>query len=149
MTESAVNAYRTRPACRRAGLWAGLWMLGACASPGAAAQGLPMVRDCAPGGFVGFPETVWTAEATAVIDGDSFCLGEAEIRLRRFNAPEWDEPGGPEARAVLAQILAARGPVTCEAKARHGDRVIAACTLADGESLDDALRNAETPRDGP
>ncbi|MBI1401441.1 hypothetical protein [Hyphomonas sp.] len=116
-----------------------LFGLAACASAPAPPH-LPEVRDCAPGAFVALPEPVWTAPATAVIDGDSFCMGAAEIRLQGYSAPEWDAPGGPEARARLAELLAARGPVTCTAKARSYDRVIAACTLPDGERLEAVLK---------
>jgi micrococcal nuclease len=124
-----------------------LALVTACAAP-ARPEPLPIVRDCAPGGFVALREPVWTGAATAIIDGDSFCLGEAEIRLQRFDAPEWDEAGGPEARDALGALLA-RGPVTCEARARSYDRVIAACSLVDGKRIEDALKVATRARDGP
>lgn len=107
----------------------------------AAALPLAVVRDCAPG-FVAAPAPVWTAEASAVIDGDSFCLGEVEIRLARYSAPEWDEPGGPDARARTLLILQAHGPLTCTSRARSYDRVIADCVLADGRDLADVLKGA-------
>lgn len=104
---------------------------------------LPIVRDCAPG-FVAAPERVWTAPVSAVIDGDSFCLaqpgGDVEIRIARYNAPEWDEPGGDAARARTGEILRLGSPLTCTSRARSYDRVIADCQLADGRDLADVLK---------
>lgn len=121
-------------------------LLAACAAPDAAPQPaqLPVIRDCAPG-FTRNETKVWTGAPTAVIDGDSFCMGDVEVRLRRFNAPEWDEPGGPEATERLRALLSASPSVTCEGFARHGDRVIAECTLADGRSLDRTLKAGDRP----
>lgn len=100
---------------------------------------LPVVRDCAPG-FVAAPGAVWTAPATAVIDSDSFCLEDVEIRIARYSAPEWDEPGGAEARARTGEILAAGNPLTCTSRARSYDRVVADCELADGRDLAAVLK---------
>lgn len=120
-----------------------LLVLAACAAPApvATAAPLPYVADCSPDDPRN-PSKVWTAMATAVIDGDSFCMGEVEIRTRRYDAPEWNEPGGPEARERLRDILSASGPLTCEGFARSYDRIIAACTLSDGRGLDKALKEA-------
>lgn len=123
----------------------GLVLAGCAARPPEAvpvAEPLPVVRDCAPG-FVAAPEAVWTGEASAVIDGDSFCMGEVEIRLARYSAPEWDAPGGPEARARTLLILQAHGPLTCASRARSYDRVIADCQLADGRDLAGVLKGGE------
>ncbi|MEO0642815.1 MAG: hypothetical protein AAFY47_05265 [Pseudomonadota bacterium] len=107
---------------------------------------LAKVRDCADGPFVPSPALVWTAHATAIIDGDSFCMGAVEIRTQRWNAPEWNEPGGERVAADLAALLAAYGPLTCEAKARSYDRVIARCSLSDGTELRSAMRAIATFR---
>lgn len=110
-----------------------------------APEALPIVRDCAPD-YVAAPARVWTAPASAVIDGDSFCLsregGDVEIRIARYSAPEWDEPGGPEARRRTAAILQTHGPLTCTSRARSYDRVVADCALADGRDLASVLKGA-------
>lgn len=119
--------------------------LSACVSApevASVAEPLPVVRDCAPG-FVAAPEPVWTAPATAVIDGDSFCLGEVEIRIARYSAPEWDQPGGAEARDRTGGILAGGNPLTCTSRARSYDRVVADCLLADGRDLAKTLKGGE------
>jgi endonuclease YncB( thermonuclease family) len=63
---------------------------------------------------------VRAVEVVRVIDGDTFVcdvdLGfyvraRMSCRLAGINAPEHDEPGGPEARAALAELLR-RGFVT-------------------------------------
>lgn len=113
--------------------FSGLISLQAHAAP------LPVVRDCAPG-FVRNPTKVWSAQPTAVIDGDSFCMGDVEVRMRRFNAPEWNEPGGPEAREKLRRLLSGKGKITCEGFGRSGDRVVASCKLRDGRSIDQLMK---------
>lgn len=102
------------------------------------AEPLPIVRDCSRDDP--FPERHFSGRATAVIDGDSFCLGDFEIRLRRFNAPEWNEPGGPEATARLSAVLGQAGELACEGFARSWDRVIAECHLSDGRELGAVLK---------
>ena len=72
-------------------------------------------------------------------------MATVEIRIARYSAPEWDEPGGPEARARMAEILRAGGPVTCASRARSYDRLIADCRLADGRDLADTLKAAGQP----
>lgn len=109
---------------------------------GVAPPKLDTVRDCAPGGFVPAPSDPWTDRATAIIDGDSFCMDEVEIRTQRWNTSEWDEDMGAETARVLALILQFRGPLTCAPKARSYDRVIALCTLADGTPLHEAMKEA-------
>lgn len=114
-------------------------MSAGCTSRPPAREPLPLVRDCSDANVVPARGTTIVSAATAVIDGDSFCLGEIEIRLRDFNAPEWDEPGGAEARARLADLLGSAGQVTCEIKARSYDRALGVCRLADGAPLRDRL----------
>lgn len=62
---------------------------------------------------------------TRVIDGDTFYVqgpdGRDRVRLRRINAPELDEPGGPEAKAALEQrLLHKRIHLTIYARDRYG-----------------------------
>ncbi len=70
----------------------------------------------------------WTV--VRVTDGDTFIVqndaGKRErVRLRRVNAPELDEPGGPEARDALeAALLGKRIKLTIYARDKWG-RIIA------------------------
>ena len=46
------------------------------------------------------------------------------VRLRRVNAPEMDEPGGPEAKEALeSRLLGRRIHLTIYARDRHGQMV--------------------------
>lgn len=108
---------------------------------------LALVTDCADPDV--FPEgDAWSGAATAVIDGDSFCMGDIEVRLRRYSAPEWDAPGGPEARGALRAVLTAAPELACEGFARSYDRVLAECRTGDGQLVEVALRKALAPRAG-
>ena len=40
------------------------------------------------------------------VDGDTLSCGTERVRLRAIHAPEIREPGGPEARARLARLIA-------------------------------------------
>lgn len=61
-----------------------------------------------------------------VIDGDTIEIVDAggirtRVRLRDVDAPEMDEPGGPEAKAALeAELLGRRVNVTPHARDRYG-----------------------------
>jgi endonuclease YncB( thermonuclease family) len=107
---------------------------------------LPLALDCSEADPM--PEGVFSGAATAVIDGDSFCVGEIEVRLRRLDAPEWDQPGGPEAREDLRAVLSAAPDLACEAFSRSFDRVIATCLMSDGRPVELAVRSLHLPRGG-
>jgi len=57
-----------------------------------------------------------------IVDGDTLIVrieGKNErVRLRRENAPEMDEPGGPEAKATLEKRFPVGSAVTLEIHAR-------------------------------
>ena len=69
-----------------------------------------------------------------MIDGDSLKViagphkGE-RIRLRATHAPEWDQPGGPEATKALKDWVENHdGPIKCTQYARdRWARIIAEC----------------------
>jgi len=75
-----------------------------------------------------------TYHVTRIIDGDTIEITDAggirtRVRLRRVNAPEMDEPGGPEARDALVQKYARRRVfVTPYARDRYG-RLVADVSL--------------------
>lgn len=93
------------------------------------------------------PPALITARVASIVDGDGLVLASgAEIRLGDFNAPEWNQPGGPEATAALREI--AYGKIVactpCEGARRTGqcrsyDRIIATCRLS-GQRLGDLMR---------
>jgi len=92
-----------------------------------AAVGLLTIAVRAPCGAEAWPTPYLVRR---VIDGDTFEVEDpwglrTKIRLRRTNAPELDEPGGPEAKAALeAQLLGRRIGLTIYARDRWG-RIIA------------------------
>ena len=95
----------------------------------------------APGGTV-------TGEVTYVRDGDTIELGEMAIRLNGLAAPEWDEPGGTEAREAMMALVHGR-TVRCELDgSRTYDRCAGVCFL-DGLDVAEALVTAGLARDCP
>jgi endonuclease YncB( thermonuclease family) len=65
-------------------------------------------------------------QVARVLDGDTFVcdvdlgfhvLVRMSCRLAGINAPEHDEPGGPQARAALAAILGRGGVTVCSVRA--------------------------------
>lgn len=67
---------------------------------------------------------------TRIVDGDTFIARTPEgksirCRLRRLNAPELDEPGGPEARDALRdRLLGNRVRLTIHAHDVYGRSVV-------------------------
>lgn len=92
-------------------------------------------------------------------DGDSLCVGESddpaswiEVRLADFDAPELNEPGGAEGRAIARRVLMGRRASCTTTRGRSGrttswDRVFALCAI-DGRPIGDLLREANAPRGG-
>lgn len=78
-------------------------------------------------------------------DGDSLCVGPSrdpstwiEVRLADFSAPELHDPGGRQAKAMLADLTFGRRLV-CRAQKHSYDRVVAYCLLG-SRSVGDLLR---------
>jgi len=44
-----------------------------------------------------------------IVDADTLMVHGRKWRLNGFDAPEWDQPGGPEASRELRRILSGRG----------------------------------------
>lgn len=87
---------------------------------------------------------VFSGPVAYIGDGDSLCVrtaaGLVEVRVADFYAPELNEPGGREAKAVLSSIAMGQR-VTCAAQHRSYDRIVAVCVLS-GVSIGDRMRRA-------
>lgn len=90
---------------------------------------------------------VFSAKVTSIVDGDGIRLSNgAEVRLGDFNAPEWNQTGGRQAKSALSRIALGQNVecTYCEG-ARNSrrctsyDRIIATCRL-DGKRLGDLMR---------
>jgi endonuclease YncB( thermonuclease family) len=97
---------------------------------------------------------VFSATVTYIVDGDGIRLDNGlEVRLGDFDAPEWNEPGGKQAKRALSNLTLGR-QVKCTAceGARNSnrcwsyDRIIAVCRLK-GARLGDRMR-AQGVREG-
>lgn len=74
-----------------------------------------------------------------VVDGDTLVIARERIRLRNFNAPELDRPGGMEAMDALRALVESKS-VVCEGKARDRyGRLVALCSV-DGVDLGKELK---------
>jgi micrococcal nuclease len=90
---------------------------------------------------------VFTGKVVYVGDGDSLCTGNSddpktwiEVRLADYYAPELHEEGGEAAKQMLSAV--ARGKnLTCTARNRSYDRIVAECTL-NGNSIGAILRQS-------
>lgn len=83
----------------------------------------------------------WALDGPArVVDGDTIVIARERIRIQNFNAPEMNQPGGPQAKARMEALT--RGKVVhCDGKARDRyARLVARCEV-DGVDLGKALRS--------
>jgi micrococcal nuclease len=93
------------------------------------------------------PGQPFTGLVRYVGDGDSICVGASEdparwieVRVEEFNAPELRQPGGHDAKKMMASIALGR-TVRCVGWRTNHDRLVATCLL-DGVSLGDRMRRA-------
>lgn len=72
----------------------------------------------------------WAIDGPArVVDGDTLVIAHERIRLQNYNAPELDQPGGPQAKARLEAITRGK-TVHCDGKARDRyARLVARCDV--------------------
>lgn len=83
------------------------------------------------------------------IDGDTFALGAARIRLWGIDAPEAGTRIGRDATRLMAAALA-QGPVRCEdTGGRSHDRIVARCDDASGRDLAERMVAAGLAVDWP
>jgi endonuclease YncB( thermonuclease family) len=87
-----------------------------------------------------------TGRVSYVRDGDTIELGSMAIRLSGLAAPEWDEPGGKEAREAMIELVHGR-QVRCELDGtRTYDRSAGICYL-NGRDVAEAMVSAGLARD--
>ena len=87
-----------------------------------------------------------TGAVTDVRDGGTVEVAGVPIRLQGLAAPEWDEPGGPEATAAMRELVAGR-ELRCELTGeRTYDRCVGVCEL-DGTDLGARMARAGLARD--
>ena len=79
-----------------------------------------------------------TGEVTYVRDGDTIELGEMAIRLQGLAAPEWNEPGGTEARQAMIELVHGRTVRCALDGTRTYDRCAGICYL-DGADISEVM----------
>jgi endonuclease YncB( thermonuclease family) len=89
-----------------------------------------------------------TGKVTYVRDGDTIELAEMAIRLQGLAAPEWNEPGGTEAREAMIELVHHQ-TLRCELDGRRTyDRCVGICYL-DGVDISEELVRRGLARDCP
>lgn len=98
--------------------------------------------------FQGTPEGGNVTGSVRLVDGDSFFIGQTEVRMQGIDAPEGrqtcrdkgrERRCGEDARRELQKLIGGR-PVRCEvhSKDQHG-RLLATCFAADGTNLNQQM----------
>jgi micrococcal nuclease len=89
-----------------------------------------------------------TGRVSYVRDGDTIELGRLAVRLNGLASPEWDQPGGTEARQAMIELVEGQR-VRCELDgSRTHDRCAGVCFL-DGLDLAEAMVQRGLARDCP
>ena len=88
---------------------------------------------------------------THVRDGDTIEVDDVPIRLNGLAAPERDEPGGPEATAMMQRIVhQAGGRLRCELTGETSyDRQIGVCFTLAGQDIAALMVAQGVARDCP
>jgi micrococcal nuclease len=85
---------------------------------------------------------------SCVRDGGTIELGRLAVRLNGLAAPEWDQPGGTEARQAMMELVEGQ-TVRCELDGtRTHDRCAGVCFL-DGRDIAEVMGSAGLARDCP
>jgi endonuclease YncB( thermonuclease family) len=91
---------------------------------------------------------VVTGRVSYVRDGDTIELGSMAIRLQGLAAPEWDEPGGQEARQAMIELAHDRQVRCVLDGSRTYDRCAGVCFL-EGRDIAESMVSAGLARDCP
>lgn len=87
---------------------------------------------------------------THIRDGDTIEVDGVPIRLNGLAAPERDEPGGPEATAMMQRIVHQAGPLRCELTGETSyDRQIGSCFTPSGQDIAALMVAQGVARDCP
>jgi endonuclease YncB( thermonuclease family) len=91
----------------------------------------------------------FTGRVTRVIDGDTFWISSADVRIRVWglDAPESGRPGGSQATATLSNLISGQ-TLTCRQRDtdRYG-RIVGQCFLPDGRDITAAMIASGTARE--
>lgn len=86
---------------------------------------------------------------TKVVDGDTFWISSAEVRIRVWglDAPETDQPGGSAATAALSRLISGQ-TLSCRQRDidRYG-RIVGQCFLPGGRDITAAMIASGTARE--
>jgi endonuclease YncB( thermonuclease family) len=98
---------------------------------------------------LGMFETNFTGRVTRMVDGDTFWIDAAEVRIRVWglNAPEWDRPGGSAATAELSRLIAGRTLTLRQRDIDQYGRIVGQCFLPDGRDITAAMIASGTARE--
>jgi micrococcal nuclease len=87
-----------------------------------------------------------------VVDGDSLIVelqsGQVGVRLDSIDAPEYDQPGGLDAAARLAELLRGQTTVRLDVETQDDYKRLIARVLIDDASGSEILLNAEMVKSG-
>ncbi|MFQ5564545.1 MAG: thermonuclease family protein [Parvularculaceae bacterium] len=95
------------------------------------------------------PAATYEGSVTRIVDGDTFYLSSAKMRVRVWglDAPETGTPGGAEATKALAEIAFGKR-LTCEKmNTDRYERIVARCTLPSGEDIAALMIESGTARE--
>lgn len=69
------------------------------------------------------------------VDGDTLRIDHERVRVWGIDAPEMREPGGPQAKAAMAALIAGK-PIACDDRGRDRyGRIVSRCWLPEGNDL--------------
>lgn len=86
---------------------------------------------------------------TRVLDGDTFMVGKDPYRLWGFDAPELEQPFGPEAKRELERLILGK-TLACQKKGQSYKRLVVRCSIQpQGRDIGSAMVAAGFAMDEP